>query len=117
MASRIRGTKDNQIRDYVYWVICQYWKGFKISDIAKSIGMRTTYLYYLLNKQHIHLKNIKGRKITCKKCINYGISEIARELGISRQAVGQKVKRCGSPYCDNRRFNKGRPPKNKSEVK
>ena len=29
---------------------------------------------------------------------DYGISEIARELGVSRQRIHQKVKKCQNPY-------------------
>lgn len=37
---------------------------------------------------------------------NYGISEIARELGVSRQRVHQKIKKCQNPYI---KYPTGRP--------
>ena len=39
---------------------------------------------------------------------SYGISEIARELGVSKQCVHQKVKKCLNPYLKYQE-GKGRP--------
>ena len=84
-----------------YWIFRSYLEGFSVNQIAKAADMHTWSVWYLLVKKKV----FKARS----NSESYGISDIARELNISRQRVHQIVKQCRSPYSP--RMKGGRPKK------
>jgi predicted DNA-binding protein YlxM (UPF0122 family) len=84
-----------------YWVLCQLWRGYKTKDIILAMGTKSRFaLSNLLSRYKYSMLHAMQSKIKAPQKENYGIAEIARELGITRQAVHQKVKACRSPYVD-----------------
>jgi hypothetical protein len=74
-----------------YWIVKQILVGYSMWNITYSTGIHFTTIRKVLERNNLY---------TCydNMRVNYGITEIAKELGISRQRVHQKVKACLSPY-------------------
>jgi DNA-binding transcriptional regulator GbsR (MarR family) len=85
-----------------YFIVRSYLSGYNIEDISLAIGI----------KQKTLIKYLRKHNVYEEKIIQYGISEIAKELGVSRQRVHQKVKKCQSPYIQ---YKRGRNKKTKDK--
>jgi hypothetical protein len=73
-----------------YWIYRSILQGFRVFEIAAAIPCRGA----SITGVRIRL----GFPYHYEKGPAYGISEIARELGVSRQCIHEKVKKCRNPY-------------------
>ncbi len=106
MVKRANMTAKSYGKQDYYWILRSVLQGFGLAEIAVAIPCGLGALVRLKRRLKIPYQGRRGTGDS------YGISEIARELGVSRQCIHQKVKKCQNPY---KQEKMGRPKKKKIE--
>ena len=96
---KYRSHKINYFDDY--FIVRSFLSGYNTREIAEIFGVSGFTITNIL----------RANNYWKEKTIHYGITEIAKELVISKQTVHQKVKMCQSPYI---KYKRGRNKKVKT---